>query len=273
MKKLILPLCLLAVCIITSMVCMFAATRQPSVTPSNKLSTREISVASFHEINADFAKVEVTVGPATGKATLIAPDNIIDDVKVSVSNGKLKITLKKESNIKHRKALDITLRVSAPYIDEVEAAVSARVEFSGAMTVPGKASYEADTSASILFKNLTVQGACEMDADTSGSIRAASLTVAGTTDLDADTSGSISIDTLSTTTLKAHADTSASVKVNAGKAESGVFKADTSGSVDVAGVQVDSASASADTAGSIKCNVKNLTSRHDTGGSVKNITK
>ena len=272
MKKLILPLCLLALCIVTSAVCMFAATKKRAVVPSDKLVTREITVASFHEIEAEFFDVEVTVGDATGKATLTAPDNIIDDVVVKVAGGTLSITFKPktDNHIKSLSGYHTTLRVTAPYIDEADASLSAKVTFVGDMTVPDGASYEAQTSGSVKLNGLTVNGKCEFDVDTSGSVVVESLTAAGKAEFGADTSGSIVVKTLTAQSVKAKADTSGSVTLKSGKANSANYNADTSGSINAAGLQVEVATASADTSGSIKCNVKNLTSSQDTGGSVKN---
>ncbi len=270
MKKFFLPLGLLAICIAASVVSIAAYAGNKKVEPSTNLTTRQFNVGSFNELSSSIVDVHVTVGPATGIAVLEAPDNLINRIKVTTSNGELKVRFDDDLQFRSRDRLKCTLRVTVPYLSEIDAETASSVTVSGPMTVKGRASYDAETAASIRFDRLTVEGSCDFSAETAAKINADSIFVSDKASFSSETASSIKVAYIETATLGADAETASSVVFTAGKADMVRFDAETAGSVKAEGVAAKSGKATAETGGSVKCRVETLTSQSETGGSVKN---
>lgn len=77
-------------------------------------------------------KVEYTQGSGTS-VTLTAPDNIIDDVDVTVKNGELKCGMK----TKRRVNKPITVTVTSPGVDELDASSGSSIKIASGLDMPG----------------------------------------------------------------------------------------------------------------------------------------
>ena len=105
------------------------------IIPSNKLVTKTVSVSSFDELDAGWAHVIVNIGPATGKAKITAPDNLIDELILDNSGSELTIKYPRDINIKGD--FRTTVELTVPSLKEIDARLSSKVEVRGNLETAG----------------------------------------------------------------------------------------------------------------------------------------
>lgn len=240
-----------------------------NIKPSTRLASKTITVGSFDELEAGHAHVIVTIGPATGKAKITAPQNLINELEVETSGGDLHIKYPSELKIKGNTRT--TVEITAPSLKEIKSKLSAKVEVRGDLATTGDLDLKASTSGTILLGNASTKGNCELKASTSGTISAQDLKAANEAELSATTSGNVKIGILNSKTVDADASTNGGILVKDGSTKTAEFKASTNGSIKASGLRADSGSAKASTSGLIECNVADMQNlKKSTGGSISN---
>lgn len=269
MKKFVFAFFAVAVCCAMGVVMM--AAKQTNIKKlSSTMTTRTVTVKDFSELDVSRVDVIFTPGPATGKVVVTAPENIAQYIKVYVKGSTLKIELDNEVQFNNG-SINAVAKVSAPWLKEIEASLSAKVNLASEMTVPDDLELETSTSAQIIAPAITVTGNCDIDATTSGCVTVKSLKVNGKTDLESSTSGVIRLDALTAATADFEANTSGVIKVDKGSSSTAKFEASTSGVVKAPDFVASSeATAEASTSGSITANYKSLRKcTTSTGGTIK----
>ncbi|MCM1068031.1 MAG: DUF2807 domain-containing protein [Muribaculaceae bacterium] len=253
MKKFIIPLAILTICITASVVSLAAyAGARKSTDIDSPATSRTITVGNFDEIDAHIVDVEVSVGAATGTARLEAPEDLMKRIEVSCKHGVLKVRIPEVSNTKGIKG-KAKLYVSAPFVEEVDACVGSKVSFDKEFTVTGDVELDASTGASIYMPGITTDGKCELSTSTAGNIHIVKLT-AGKLECDASTGSGI--------------------KVDGGTAASASLEASTGAGINCPGLVAQRGKAEASTGSGIICNFATAVKlEQSTGGSITNAHK
>lgn len=98
-------------------------------------------------------RVEYTQGSVTS-VTLTAPDNIIDDVEVTVKNGELNCGMK----TKRRVNKPITVTVTSPGVDELDASSGSSIKIVDGLDMPGaEMEISASSGARIDINNISAE--------------------------------------------------------------------------------------------------------------------
>lgn len=98
-------------------------------------------------------RVEYTQGSGTS-VTLTAPDNIIDDVEVTVKNGELNCGMK----TKRRVNKPITVTVTSPGVDELDASSGSSIKIVDGLNMPGaEMEISASSGARIDINNISAE--------------------------------------------------------------------------------------------------------------------
>ncbi len=263
MKKVFIYIVILAA-LVCSITCSAIEFGKKKITPSDNMITRELNIADFDEIIASRVNIEYTVG-APGRATLTAPDNVIDEIVVECHDGELKAYVKNRNEYKGN--LNATLTVSSDCIKEIDATLSARININSPLDIKSLET-NVTTSATINIGTLNCKD-CDLSTSTSGSIKIAQLTCSDKAELEASTSGLVDIAVIKTDKLEADASTSGKVSVKNGKINKVDLTATTSGNISLSAAYT-RGEAVANTSGHIRLASDNLTSRtSNTGGSIK----
>ena len=206
-----------------------------------------IRVGEFDKIDVEFFTVEVNIGAFDDQVHYEAPKNIAEKLEIRVKNKKLKIGLKESlnGNIRGNKT---KIRVTVPSLEEITTQVGANVSVNGNNVCPS-------------FKGETETGA---------SIKLQGLEAANSVELSSETGASIKVQNVKTSHLEIECETGSSIKVSSGKAITCKYEAETAGCIKAENVAVAQGEAEAETGASIHCNVANLRSSTETGGSVSN---
>lgn len=261
MKNFILSLSLCA------LLCTPACARH--ITPSSNTASRTENIGSFSSIEASRVKVIYTVGEATGRAEISAPENLMQYVIVRVNDGKLKVKLDNDVELRNFNSDRITITVSGPAVEEIDAKLSATVEVNGKLDVR-EFSAETSTSGSIVLGDVKTRRDCTFESSTSGSVSARNVQCGDKAEFDASTSGTVSVTNLTAQTIEAEASTSGTVSINGGSANSADYEAQTSGTISAAALTAARGKASASTSGTVDCRITNATIHNSTGGQVTN---
>lgn len=273
MKKILSILFLTAAIAATSVVCVRAyATESKRITSiSSAMTTRQLNLADFNEIETERINVVYTIG-TPGTATLTAPDNIIDLLEVKVRDHKLiaRVNLRENNRLNgiNNARLNATLTVSSSAVKEVEAYLSAKVTVKSDINITSDFDAETSTSGSIEFKSVKCNS-FDAECSTSGSIVLPSLTC-NKTDLETSTSGLIDIKTLICSKSELEASTSSNIKINNITADYAEATASTSGNITVKGGKVINSELEASTSGQVtyKALTVNGSAEANTSGSI-----
>lgn len=244
------------------------STSQTTISPSSNMITRTVNISNFDEIDASRVKVVYTPGRADRRATITAPDNVMQYVEVTCSDGTLDCSIAENVQIQGGGSSCVTIAVTAPGVEEFNACLSAVIEIMGDLNVD-EFSAEASTSGSITARAITAREDVELDANTSGNVKVGQIS-ARKLSVDASTSGSVRVSSADVQRLNAEASTSGSLKVEGGSADYVDCEASTSGSVNIAGVRGSRGKLEATTSGSIRANVPGARTETSTGGSIRN---
>lgn len=236
-----------------------------TITPSDRMQTREINIGDFDEIETSRVNIEYTVG-TPGKAILTAPDNVIGDVVVKSHYGELEVFIDNKSDYKgNTKA---TLTVSSSRIKDIDASLSAHVNINSPIVINDQLDIYASTSAKVRIDSVICDEA-ELTAKTSGTITVGNLSCNRKAYLKASTSANIDVDKLTSNKIEAKSSTSASITVTGGKTEKIDLDASTSSSIKMF-ADYKSGKADASTSGFINLVADNLTERDtSTHGRIK----
>ena len=139
--------------------------------------TKNITVADFSGIDAATGiKVAYTQGPLK-PAKVTVPRYILNHLVLKVKNGTLEIKLddsfwKKYSSVKG----DITVTLSSPAVNDLEASSGASINIKGALNVRGNADVETSSGASISIPaGLTATGSVDLETTSGSSIKITGL--------------------------------------------------------------------------------------------------
>lgn len=264
MKKFLLTGILLAAFCAAGLT-IYAAMNGDRFRPSDTTATRNLTLADFHEIDASVASVEYTPG-AEGMAVLEAPDNVINDVKVSVRDGKLTVCLADNfrRNVRSTESLRIKVKVASKTLDDVNLTTGAKLTVNGDLSIAGDFELECETGAMAVLKNVECSDA-DISAETGSSVEINALS-ANKADIEAQTAGNIKVAELMANLVDCEASTGAVVTVQKATTPYAELEAATAGVVTVGGDIVDG-KATASTAGTINC-PSNLRRTATTGGTI-----
>ena len=148
---------------------------------SDNIIKREVSISDFDEVSVSTGiRVVYTTG-AKAKATIQAPDNIMEYVRVSNDGNELNIGLKHHNgSINFNGNFAVTVYISSRALHEVEKAAKIDIDASSASSVNVSGIVatvvNGDTSSAA---QLTLKGKCEradFEASSSSTIHASALT-------------------------------------------------------------------------------------------------
>lgn len=227
-----------------------------SVTPSQNMISREFDLGDFDEIETSRVNIEYTVG-TSGKAILTAPDNVIEDITVTVKEGDLKVFVNDKTNYKG--ALNATLTVSSSHIKDISASLSARVNVNSPVITCKNFDLYASTSSSINIDSIVCDEA-EIQTKTSGAITIDNLQCSDKAFLKASTSAGLEVKELIARKIEAESSTSASINVNGGKTTKIDLDASTSSKIEML-ADYEFGKADASTSGLIKLGIDRLSER------------
>ena len=208
---------------------MLAQSCKFKVKPSDNMQTRTIILGDFYRIETARVVVEYSEG-TPGEATLTAPDNVIDDIIVTVKDGKL-VVRPREVN-RYESDINATLIVSSTGLTKIEADLAGRVVAKTPLCIASDFKAEANTAGSIRLDSLKCAKA-DIEANTAGTIRISTLLADTKVDLEANTAGNIKIDTINTDRLDAEANTAGNIRVSAGNVNFADLEANTAGNIKV----------------------------------------
>ena len=254
MKILAGSICLLA---------FLAACNVGAVSKADKAPvTKNISVADFSGIDAATGiKVVYSQGALT-PAKVTAPRYMFDYLVVKVNKGTLDIKLDNSYWKKYNSGNgDITVTVSSPAVNDLEASSGASIHVKGTLNVRGKAEVETSSGASISIPaGMTATGEIDLEASSGSSIKITGLkapkmecdlssgsdmTISNVTCTSAEfdlSSGASCTVTGTARSVKADATSGASLHAKRFITDTAIIEAGSGGSVDF-----NSASASVDT--------------------------
>jgi hypothetical protein len=128
MKKAILVSGLMAITLVLSS-CL-----KKQIKPSSDVTTESRNLSGFTALDvSDAIEVEVTFDPNVENVVISANSNIHQYILTDVVNGRLKIRMKNNINIKS--GAYILVKVSTPYLEGVDISGASRVEFTNDETV------------------------------------------------------------------------------------------------------------------------------------------
>lgn len=220
---------LLIVSILSVASMMLAQSCNFKVKPSDNMQTRTIILGDFQRIETARVAVEYSVG-TPGEATLTAPDNVIDDIVVTVKDGKLEVSPRDKS--RYENDIKATLTVSSTGVDKLEADLAGRIIVKTPLTAASGFKAEANTAGVINIDTLHCDKA-DFEANTAGNIKVGSLLAKTKADLDANTAGHIKIDSIQVDRLDAEANTAGNIRVKAGNVNFADLEANTAGNIKV----------------------------------------
>lgn len=272
MKKYILPLVALAICISASVVCIAAYTgSKVALKPSDKLISKTYSAHNISKIETEFVDVDITVGEANGDFTITAPDNIMPYIEVEIDGGKLELSLSKKAvdgKKDNRFNINSKVLITLPTLKKVSTSLGAKVKVNGTL-VADYLDIEAETSGTFIADKIVSSDKIEIESETAASVKVDTLK-AGVFKGECNTAAKINIGNVSANYINIESNTAASIKIKNGSSDIANYDANTAGSIDARGVIVNNGKADASTGGSIKCSINNPIISKDTGGSVKN---
>lgn len=111
-------------------------------------------------------RVEYTQGSETS-VMLTAPDNIIDDVEVTVKNGELNCGMK----TKRRVNKPITVTVTSPGVDDLEASSGSSIKIAAGLDMPGSEMEISVSSGARIDVNKISAESIEADASSGSALR------------------------------------------------------------------------------------------------------
>lgn len=247
MKKLIIPIICLAVCITASAISVisYATSRAERKEQKNSgaPSSQIVAVGTFDEIETEAVNIRLSIGTASTEGTLSGDPDVVAKVRVENDNGKLKVVY---DNPGRKSNLNLaTLTVSAATVKDIEASLASNVTVDGFIVSDDKVELNAETAAKISVDN----------------IQAPSL------DIDAETASKITVKRATLTSLKCEAETASHISV-AGTCDTMTLSAQTAGKISASHMKAASTTAEAYTGGSVRCPQENISIRKNTGGSV-----
>lgn len=250
MKKLILPIICLSVCITASAISIisFATSRSERKEQLGKqtvnIQTRVIPIGTFDEIDTESVHIKLTIGTSPETPTLTGNASAVNKVSITNDNGKLKVRYNCGKSTRNSDSFPV-LSLSARSIKEIEAALAAKVTVSGNLVSDGKISLSTETAAEIMVENIK----------------------AGTLEIDAETASKATVRQATATEVKCNAETAACITI-AGTCQYMSLSAETAGKIKALGMKAGSTKADAETGGSITCPQENISIHKETGGRV-----
>lgn len=142
--------------------------------------TKNITVADFAGIDAATGiKVSYTQGPLT-PAKVTAPRYILDYLVVKVKNGTIDMKIDSSYwNKYHSVNGEITVTLSSPAVNDLEASSGASINIKGTLNVRGNADVETSSGASISIPSgLTATGSVDLETASGSSIKITGLKAA-----------------------------------------------------------------------------------------------
>lgn len=270
MKKTIsILISLVSVC---ALVCLmpFSPKVQASGNESSKtapaLATKTISIGKFNAVDAELSiEVRVKIGKASGKATIMAREDVLEYIECDVNGGTLEVGL--SSNLpRHFRMGKVIVEVSTPSLEGVYAETSSIIQVNGDLSFE-EFEAETETSGKIILGALD-GNKVSFNVETSGNITCGNVKCVDF-ETDAETSASVNINALECSNVEINVETSAKVMISAGAAQSCDLSADTNGLISIAGMSIGEGDAEAETGGKIIATINNPSVSTETGGRVK----
>ena len=245
----LIAMILIAAGLLTS--CSMSINGFNGITASDNIISKDIS-------NADFSKIEVTGSPKVEysqspdsqcKVSVTGPDNIIELLDIRIENGTLKVSYKKNTNIKlNGKA--ITIHASSPKINAARLTGSGDIIFVTNILCENLG-LQLSGSGDITTKSIRCN---KLDAVLSGSgdVELNSQTFANSTSLKVSGSGDISVKELATKTLYAILEGSGDMEISQVLANDIYTKLSGSGDIRIKGIKATGLDASLSGSGDMK---------------------
>ncbi len=170
-------------------------------------------------------RVEYTQGSGTS-VTLTAPDNIIDDVEVTVKNGELNCGMK----TKRRVNKPITVTVTSPGVDELDASSGSSIKIASGLDMPGaEMEISVSSGARIDINNINAES-IEGEASSGSALRidgAKATTMAYST----SSGSSMRVESITSKYVELRASSGSSLSGRSLVAETGMLKSSSGASV------------------------------------------
>ena len=235
---------------------------------SDNIIKREVSVSDFDEVSVSTGiRVVYTTG-LTAKATIQAPDNILEYVNVTNDGNELNVGLKhKRGGINFNGNFVVTVYISSKTLREVE--TSSGSSFTAKdLNLSGDLELSSSSGSSIRLDNVSVTNDLDLDASSGSTI---TIDGAKATKIDIDASSASNINVSGIVATVVNGDTSSAAQLTLkGKCERVDFEASSSSTIQASALTAKSGTAESSSASSIRCNVTDLRSSTSSAGSVSN---
>lgn len=235
---------------------------------SDNIIKREVSISDFDEVSVSTGiRVVYTTG-AKAKATIQAPDNIMEYVRVSNDGNELNIGLKRHNgSINFNGNFAVTVYISSRALHEVETSSGSSFTANG-LSVNGDLDLSSSSGSSIRLENVSVTNDLDLDSS-SGSTITIEGAKAAKIDIDASSASSVNVSGIVATVVNGDTSSAAQLTLK-GKCERADFEASSSSTIHASALTAKSGSAESSSAASISCNVTDLRSSTSSAGSVNN---
>lgn len=274
MKKYIIPLIALAICISASVVCIAAYSGSKcNIKPSDILISKTFQAHNITKIETEFVDVDVTVGESTGEFTITAPDNIMQYIEVEIDGDELELSVSKkivDGRKNNRFNINSKVLITLPTLKKVSASLGAEVNVSGTL-IANYLDIEAETNGAVIANEIVSSDKIEIESETAASVKIDTLK-AGIFKGECNTAAGITIGNVTANYINIESNTAAAIKLKSGSSDIANYDANTAGSIDASDVIANRGNAKASTGGSIKCHINTPIISKDTGGSIKNTS-
>ncbi len=235
---------------------------------SDNIIKREIKVSDFDEVSVSTGVRVVYTTGSTAKATIQAPDNLMEYVSISNDGKELNVTMKRHrGNISFNGNFCVTVYISSKALHEVETSSGSSFTATG-LNVTGDLELSSSSGSSIKLENVNVTNDLDLDSS-SGSTITIKGAKAAKIDIDASSASSVNVSDLTATVVSGDTSSAAQLTLK-GKCERAYFEASSSSTIHASALSAQSGSAESTSASSISCNVTNLRSSSSSAGSVNN---
>ncbi|MDE7160442.1 MAG: DUF2807 domain-containing protein [Muribaculaceae bacterium] len=255
----------------------FSTKKGKTVKCSKTMVTRKMATGQFSTISLTGGmKVEYTPYASPMTVRLVAPDNLIDYIRLSVKKGCLSVEVERGYECDEKNAPRILISgeglanfnlsaASAAYITAPFAvAGSMEVNLDGASLLEvrkgvtcERISLECDGASHISMENVAVNN-MEMDIDGASGVKMNNVSVAANVEMEADGASTVKLTDLTASFLKARSDDASTITLT-GTATNVTLEASGAGSIKAEDLKCLRASTQASGAGSITCNAESLT--------------
>lgn len=247
---------------------MMSSCSVKAIKASDNMIKREVNIGDFDEVSVSTGiKVIYTTGKKA-KATIEAPDNIMELVSISNDDNELGISLKRHrGNINFNGSKGVTVYISSQSLREVETSSGSSFTAEN-LNVTGKFEVSSSSGSSIMLQNINVTDKLDLDSSSGSSITISGVN-ATRIDAEASSASTINISGIKATVVSGDTSSAASLTLK-GKCERVDFEASSASTIHASSLTAKNGNATSSSASTISCNVTDLHSSSSSSGSVSN---